>query len=46
MLPRQQKGIATRMPEPIELDGGVRTMMAVLTFCLFIYFVARAAVPV
>lgn len=33
------------MSEPMDLDGGTRYMLAVLVFCLFVYFVARAAVP-
>jgi hypothetical protein len=32
------------VPERVDLDGGARYMMAVLTFCLVIYFVAKAAV--
>jgi hypothetical protein len=34
------------MPERVDLDGGARTMLAVLTFCLLIYFLAKDIVPV
>ena len=33
------------MSEPIDLDGGTRYMMAVLVFCLVIYFLAKAVAP-
>ena len=34
------------MPEPMDFDGGQRYFMVVLVFCLVLYFVAKAAVPV
>lgn len=33
------------MPERMDLDGGQQYMMAVLVFCLVIYFLAKAMVP-
>ena len=33
------------MPERMDLDGGQQYMMAVLVFCLVLYFVAKAVVP-
>jgi hypothetical protein len=33
------------MSEPIDMDGGTRYMMAVLVFCLVIYFLAKYLVP-
>lgn len=34
-----------RLPERMDLDGGQQYMMAVLVFCLVIYFLAKAVVP-
>lgn len=33
------------MSEPMDLDGGMTYILAVLVFCLVIYFLAKAFVP-